>query len=54
MDQYHVLDLIGEGSFGKVFKARRKGSGHVVAMKFILKKAKMKRSCVIYVPRSRS
>ncbi|CUG89286.1 protein kinase, putative [Bodo saltans] len=40
MDTYHVLDLIGEGSFGKVFKARRKGSGHVVAMKFILKKGK--------------
>lgn len=40
METYHIIDLIGEGSFGKVFKARRKGSGHVVAMKFILKKGK--------------
>jgi fused-like protein len=40
MDAYHIVDLIGEGSFGKVYKARKKGTGHVVAMKFILKKGK--------------
>jgi fused-like protein len=34
MDNYIVLELIGEGSFGKVYKARRKYTGHVVAMKF--------------------
>ena len=26
---YHVLDLIGEGSFGKVYKGRKKHSGQV-------------------------
>jgi hypothetical protein len=27
MDAYHVLERIGEGSFGKVFKGRRKVRG---------------------------
>ena len=40
MDDYHVLDLIGEGAFGKVFKGRRKFSGAIVALKFIHKKGK--------------
>lgn len=40
MDQYHVLHPIGEGSFGKVYKGRRKGSGQVVALKFITKRGK--------------
>ncbi|KEG10945.1 protein kinase [Trypanosoma grayi] len=40
MENYSVVELVGEGSFGKVYKARRKGTGHVVAMKFILKKGK--------------
>eukprot|EP01062_Namystynia_karyoxenos_P057934 TRINITY_DN4916_c0_g1_i1.p1 TRINITY_DN4916_c0_g1~~TRINITY_DN4916_c0_g1_i1.p1 ORF type:complete len:1200 (+),score=403.66 TRINITY_DN4916_c0_g1_i1:84-3683(+) len=40
MDKYHVLELIGEGSFGKVYKARRRFTGHIVAMKFITKKGK--------------
>lgn len=40
MDNYHVLELIGEGSFGKVYKGRRKFSGQIVAMKFIIKHGK--------------
>jgi fused-like protein len=63
MENYHVLDLIGEGSFGKVYKVptfvffipckrsfrtenlseiqgRRKNSGQIVAMKFIVKHGK--------------
>eukprot|EP00873_Tetraselmis_striata_P020056 jgi/Tetstr1/440320/TSEL_028657.t1 len=40
MDNYHVLDLIGEGSFGKVYKGRRKHTGQITAMKFIHKHGK--------------
>lgn len=40
MDQYTIVDLIGEGSFGKVYKCRVKGCGNVVAIKFISKKGK--------------
>ncbi|NWI86658.1 STK36 kinase, partial [Pitta sordida] len=37
MDKYHVLEMIGEGSFGRVYKGRRKHSAQVVALKFIPK-----------------
>ncbi|XP_068100245.1 serine/threonine-protein kinase 36 isoform X2 [Hyperolius riggenbachi] len=37
MEKYHVLDLIGEGSFGRVYKGRRRYSGEIVALKFIPK-----------------
>ncbi|XP_013918545.1 PREDICTED: serine/threonine-protein kinase 36 isoform X3 [Thamnophis sirtalis] len=37
MDKYHVLEMVGEGSFGKVYKGRRKYSAQVVALKFIPK-----------------
>ncbi|XP_072273110.1 serine/threonine-protein kinase 36 [Pyxicephalus adspersus] len=37
MEEYHVLDLIGEGSFGRVYKGRKRHSGEVVALKFIPK-----------------
>ena len=40
MENYHVLHPIGEGSFGKVFKGRRKQSGQIVALKFISKRGK--------------
>ncbi|XP_064517262.1 serine/threonine-protein kinase 36 isoform X5 [Pseudopipra pipra] len=37
MERYHVLEMIGEGSFGRVYKGRRKHSAQVVALKFIPK-----------------
>ncbi|XP_023672018.1 serine/threonine-protein kinase 36 isoform X3 [Paramormyrops kingsleyae] len=37
MESYHVLEMIGEGSFGRVYKGRKKFSGQVVALKFIPK-----------------
>ena len=35
-----MLEHISEGSFGKVYKARRKNTGFTVAMKFIAKHGK--------------
>ena len=40
MENYHVLHLVGEGCFGKVFKGRRKYSGQIVGLKFISKRGK--------------
>lgn len=40
MDKYQIIEHIGEGSFGKVYKARRKNTGFTVAMKFIAKHGK--------------
>ncbi|XP_071499914.1 serine/threonine-protein kinase 36-like [Diadema antillarum] len=37
MENYHVLELIGEGSFGKVYRGRKKYTGKIVALKFIPK-----------------
>lgn len=37
MDKYVLLERVGEGSFGKVYKGRRKQTGQVVALKFISK-----------------
>lgn len=37
MNEYHLLDQIGEGSFGRVYKARRKYTGRIVAIKMINK-----------------
>ncbi|NWV69477.1 STK36 kinase, partial [Malurus elegans] len=37
MESYHILEMIGEGSFGRVYKGRRKHSAQVVALKFIPK-----------------
>ena len=40
MDAYHVLERVGEGSFGKVFRGRRRFTGQIVALKFISKGGK--------------
>jgi serine/threonine protein kinase len=40
LDDYHILERIGEGSFGKVYRGRRKFTGHVVALKFVYKRGK--------------
>ncbi|XP_041896544.1 serine/threonine-protein kinase 36 isoform X1 [Corvus kubaryi] len=37
MENYHILEVVGEGSFGRVYKGRRKHSAQVVALKFIPK-----------------
>ncbi|XP_069002704.1 serine/threonine-protein kinase 36 [Embiotoca jacksoni] len=37
MNLYHVLELVGEGSFGQVYKGRKKCTGQVVALKFMPK-----------------
>jgi fused-like protein len=37
MDRYHVLEMVGEGSFGRVYKARKKQTANIVALKFISK-----------------
>lgn len=33
MEQYRILELIGEGTYGKVFKAQERATGFVVAIK---------------------
>lgn len=40
MNDYSILELIGEGSFGKVYKGRRKFTGQIIALKFIRKGGK--------------
>ena len=37
MDKYHVEEMIGEGSFGRVFKATCRTTGDQVALKLIPK-----------------
>ena len=35
VDQYQKEDLLGQGGFGKVYKARHKETGQLVALKYI-------------------
>ena len=37
MEAYEVLEMVGEGSFGRVYKARHRLQGSFVALKFIPK-----------------
>ncbi|XP_023578853.1 serine/threonine-protein kinase 36 isoform X2 [Octodon degus] len=43
MEKYHVLEMIGEGSFGRVYKGRKKYSAQVVALKFIPKMGRLEK-----------
>ena len=44
MDRYKVLDMIGEGSFGRVYRGRRRYSGHTVALKVGARKKNKKKT----------
>lgn len=37
MDNYVILSFIGEGSFGRVFKAKNKQTDSILALKIIRK-----------------
>lgn len=37
MDKYEVLGQVGEGSFGQVYKAKKRANGDIVAFKVIRK-----------------
>lgn len=34
---FEILDLIGEGSFGKVYKCKKKDNGQILALKVMKK-----------------
>ena len=40
MENYIILEMIGEGAFGKVYKGQRKCTNQIVAIKKIMKKGK--------------
>lgn len=42
MNRFSVISLIGEGSFGRVYKANRKTDNEIVAIKIITKVRKQK------------
>lgn len=37
MEKYEVLGQVGEGSFGQVYKAKKRSDGEIVAFKVIRK-----------------
>jgi serine/threonine protein kinase len=40
MEAFVTLELVGQGSFGKVYKGRRRGTAEIVALKFIPKRSR--------------
>ena len=45
MDQYEKLEKIGEGTYGKVYKAREKNTGKLVALKKTRLEVRLQYSC---------
>ena len=45
MEDYEVLEKIGEGSFGRVYKARHRNLRGLVALKFIPKVSHYSKHC---------
>eukprot|EP01132_Coremiostelium_polycephalum_P005629 gene5629-7004_t len=43
IQDYHILELVGEGSFGKVYKCRKKYTSQIFAIKVISKKGKLEK-----------
>ncbi len=39
-ENYHIISLIGKGAYGDVYKARKRMTGQLVAIKTIKKKGK--------------
>lgn len=48
MEKYEVLGQVGEGSFGQVYKAKKRSDGEIVAFK-VIRKVRMvyTRACVL-------
>ena len=46
ISSYHILEKIGEGCFGKVYRGRYRSTSQIVACKFIEKKSKTKKEIV--------
>ena len=46
MNRYKLIEEIGDGSFGRVMKAKKKETGEVVAVKHIKQKFKDWKSCI--------
>lgn len=44
MKKYEILKQIGEGSFGQVYKAKKRSDGEIVAFKMIRKVCESKES----------
>ncbi|RKP36372.1 kinase-like domain-containing protein [Dimargaris cristalligena] len=48
LDKYITLVQVGEGQYGRVFKAHSRGTGALVALKLVSKKRKSERELTIY------
>jgi serine/threonine protein kinase len=46
MEKYKILEKLGEGAFGKVYKAVNKKSNEIVAIKKLNEKYKSKDDCL--------